>query len=404
MLKQLVVQLARFGDIVQTRRLALSLQQSGETQLCVDASLAPLARLVYPGLVVHGLPAHGASAADVLIRGRQTFAALRAERFDAVYIINHAGLSRAIAPLFDPDIVRGYPVACGQPLRSNWMRLAFRWMEDRAASPLHIADFWAALAPELIAPGRVNPVARPGGKGLGVVLSGQNARRSLPPETLAPVVRAVFDRLGGPRVFLLGNAAEEAAGRALMARLPAQMAGRCVNLAGKTDWPGLADALTGLDCLLSPDTGTAHLAAHLGVPVEGLYCSSAWAFETGPYGLGHRVWQAAPDCAPCTESVPCPRGAFCREAYAAPATLARMQGRPAKRPLEGLALLESSFDAFGLVWNAVSESSAGQDAHAGRRASLRALLAEYRGERSLAPGGATAFYQEADWMLPHALP
>lgn len=409
MSKQLVIQLARFGDIVQTKRLVLSLRQRGEVHLCVDRKLEGLARLVYPGIRVHGLPSHGSEAAEILTTGRAVLECLRRERFDAVYALNHAGLCRAVASLFDPAVVRGYPVADGQPLRSNWVRLAFRWMARRAEAPINLVDFWAALAPAMIAPGRVNPVARPGGEGLGVVLSGQNARRSLPAELLAPVVHAVFKRLGGPRVRLLGGAAEQGAGRGLLAALPPGVAARTENLAGRTDWPGLIHALSGLDLLLTPDTGTAHLAAHLGVPVEGLFCSSAWAFETGPYGEGHRIWQTVPACAPCTESAPCPHHVQCRSAFAAPEALARLQGRTTgagARPMPGMALLDSGFDAWGAVWTAASGET--PDHYRSARIALRTQLAEYlgltTGHGTQARSIADILYREADWMLPQALP
>ena len=403
--KQLVIQLARFGDIVQTKRLVLSLMASGEVHLCVDRSLQGVTRLVYPDVTVHGLPAHGCTEAEVLGVGRAVLERLRAERFDTVYALNHVGLCRAVATLFDPAVVRGYPVASGQVLRSNWMRLAFGWMGERASAPLNLVDFWAALAPVMIPGERVNPPARPGGAGLGVVLAGRNARRSLPPEYLAPAAHAAFERLGGPRVVLLGGPTDRPAARRLLAALPASMASSAVDLTGRTDWAGLVEALTGLDSLLSPDTGTAHLAAHLGVPVEGLFCSSAWAYETGPYGSGHRVWQTVPTCAPCVESAPCPRAASCREAFAAPAFLARLQGRTggaAARPLPGLAALSSGFDALGETWTPIG----GTDPFADRRTALRKQLAEYLGLGE-APGGSNAadiIYREADWMLPQALP
>lgn len=405
MSKHLVIQLARFGDILQTKRLILSLLARGEVHLCVDRSLQELARLVYPDLIVHGLPAHGCSEAEVLSVGRGVLENLRAEAFDAVYALNHAGLCRAVAALFEPELVRGYRVDSGQVLRSNWLRLAFRWMADRTAAPLNLVDFWAALAPAMIPGEQVNPPARPGGAGLGVVLAGRDPRRSLPPEYLAPVAHAVLERLGASRMVLLGGPTDRAAARRLMNTLPMSVASAVVDLTGRTDWAGLADALSGLDALLSPDTGTAHLAAHLGVPVEGLFCSSAWTWETGPYGTGHRVWQTVADCAPCVESSLCPRAASCREMFTAPAFLARLQGRStgaAARPLGGVIPLVSGFDLMGQIWTPLE----GSDPFASRRAALRSHLAEYLG---LATAGAHSdavnlLYREVDWMLPQALP
>ncbi|MBG3878511.1 heptosyltransferase, partial [Desulfovibrio oxamicus] len=210
MAKHLVIQLARFGDLVQTKRLILSLlngegtdgggthgagQGTGhsiasapevylpEVHLAVDATLAELARLVYPGVIVHGVRAHGGvPQEDVLAHNARAFAALAAEGFDTVYNLNNSGLNMALAALFPPDIVRGYRSLNGQPLRDRWMRMAFRWVAHRRLSPVNLVDFWAALAPRPIAPARVNPIALRGGRGIGVVLAGRMSRRSLPPD------------------------------------------------------------------------------------------------------------------------------------------------------------------------------------------------------------------------------
>lgn len=413
--KQLVIQLARFGDILQTKRLILSLQTLGETHLCVDSSLAELARMIYPDVQIHALPISKGGEAALFTAGLDVIQGLQCENFESVYALNHAGMCRALARLFSPEIVRGYPVASGQELRSNWVRLAFRWMARRAEAPINIVDFWAALAPSMVEPASVNPIALPGGKGLGVVMAGQNARRSLPPEVLATVVHATFERLGAPPVYLLGSSHERTAGQRLTALLPPSVAQKVQNLTGQTDWQGLAEAVQGLDLLLSPDTGTAHLAASLGVPVEGLFLSSAWAFETGPYGKGHRIWQAMMDCSPCVESTPCHRNSDCLPSFGSPPFLARMQGRStgaAARPLENMVLLESDFDELGLIWtqpiHCESLPSSGRNA-------LRHLLMEYlrlpvHQREASTPSGdllrnyAEFLYQEADWILPQSLP
>ena len=77
MTKRLVVQLARFGDIVQSKRLILSLRREGDVHLCVDRSLAALARLVYPDCVIHALPAHGCDARTAEIRKIEGRAVMR---------------------------------------------------------------------------------------------------------------------------------------------------------------------------------------------------------------------------------------------------------------------------------------------------------------------------------------
>lgn len=417
MRKHLVIQLARFGDVVQTKRLVRTLEQRGEVHMCVDRTLAALARIVYPEIVVHGIAAHGVLDGAALERNRVVFDALAEEAFTAVYNLNHAGFNRALARLFPPEIVHGHSMRDGQPLRSPWVRMAFRWTLERCIAPLNLVDFWAWLTDAPLEAASVNPPARGQGRGLGVVLAGRESRRSLPPPVLAGVVRTAFEAMGGPDVFLFGSLAERPAARNLLRHLPHPMIAKVVDLSGRTDWKGLADALIGLDGLLSPDTGTMHLAAHLGVPVRAFFLSSAWCHETGPYGMGHTVWQAAPACAPCLESAPCPRQTACLASFSDPAFLrsvanrcapsgsAVMGGRAACRTVampSDMICFSSATDAVGGFWR----PEAGEDPYGPRRAALRALVGEYLGAPLLgsdmddAAALTELLYREADWIIP----
>ena len=179
----LVLQAARFGDLVQSKRLIRTLEQRGRVHLGVDAGLAPLARLLYPAAEIHGLRLHGRPDAAVLHENRAVFRQWRNMDFQAVYNCNFAGLTAAICRLFEAERVMGYRPArttAGGITRSAWARLAFRLSERRAFSPLNLVDFWAHFAPSPLAGELVNPPARPGGQGLGVVLAGRESRRSLP--------------------------------------------------------------------------------------------------------------------------------------------------------------------------------------------------------------------------------
>ena len=102
----LVLQLARFGDLVQTRRLVKTLTYAAgaadAVHLVVDHSLVGLARWLYPGVAVHGLVAHGApgrerrAAEQAVLAGRDVLADLAALDFAAVYCLNFSplGMSR----------------------------------------------------------------------------------------------------------------------------------------------------------------------------------------------------------------------------------------------------------------------------------------------------------------------
>ncbi|MDE7371852.1 MAG: glycosyltransferase family 9 protein [Desulfovibrio sp.] len=423
MAKILVIQAARFGDLVQSKRLLLSLAAQGAVHLAVDAGLAELARLLYPGVSVHPFAFHGHDEARAITENLPAMADLCALAPDLVYNCNFSRLTGALCRLFAPETVIGYrpaPVSDGGLLRSPWARLAFQLSRRRRISPLNLVDFWAWFAPAPMAPGLVNPEARPGGRGLGVALAGREARRSLPVPVLAEVVKTLAGLLGNPRIVLLGSARERPAAHKLLRELPPRAASKVEDLSGKTDWPALVEAVSGLDALVTPDTGLMHLAAHLGVPVLAFFLSSAWAHETGPYGLGHTVWQAAPACAPCLESASCPHNVACLEVFrdgGFARQLARVfsaGGAAVPDGLElpaGLQCWHSGLDGLG----ACLRLAGGEDPDAFLREGARAVLADWLG---LAPGAVEApnpanpaqsgelrrlheaLLPDPEWMLP----
>lgn len=418
-MKTLVLQLARFGDLIQTKRLILSLQAEGETHLALDASLAPLARLVYPGVVLHPVKAHGGgSAAELLSLNAGAFAELRQENFDVVYNLNRNPMNLAVSAIFAPEQVRGYRLENGQAVASTWAKMAARWTAARRVSPINLVDFWAFFHENPIEPGKVNPIARaknaPGGSGgkaqrIGVALSGREARRSLPPSYLAGVLGAVFEARKGPEFVFLGSKAEAAHARLLQKSMEQRAAARVEDLSGKTSLADLHEIVGGLDMLITPDTGLMHLAAHLGVPVMATFLSSAWAWETGPYGLGHMIWQAAEPCSPCLESAPCLYKTACLEAFRSPDWLAHLAGRNSGNWPDRLLGLVSTLDELGVAYLCVDGGGEGDELEkeARERVARRALLAEYLG---LLPVGrrpawipahvAEGFLSESDWTLP----
>ncbi len=425
----LILQLARFGDLVQTKRLVCSLEGRGQVHLCVDVGLGTLAALLYPHAQVHTVPAHmrGNMPASTLVKMlHSTVQTLKDIDFSAVYNLNYTALNTSLVRAFTPEIVQGYRVQQGQLLRSSWIQKAFRWTQQRSISSLNLVDFWANFDATPCAPEAVNPKAMGGGRGIGVVLAGQESRRSLPPKVLVKVLRTYFEIVAQGKekypVYLLGSEAELPLARKLLRLLPNSIQAHVQDLCGKTSWEDLFEAVQGLDILISPDTGTMHLGAHLGVPVQAFFLSSAWCHETGPYGEGHGVWQSVYDCAPCLESAPCSIHTKCLEDFSSPsfyrALALHLQGRLDDKDEEyrvsllppSLTYQTSHLDNLGSRWKLFL----GRDIHAEKRMTLRAILAEYCGcplqDISLQNANQMAqfaameqyFYEEADGMLRHA--
>lgn len=405
MKKILVIQAARFGDLIQTRRLLLSLAET-ELHLAVDAALAPLAALLYPFAKIHALRLHGQDGPKAAQANAQTFALLAAERFDLVYNLNFSPLTEAICRLFEPKQVIGHrpaPVSQGGFLRSPWVRTAFGLSGLRQATPLNLVDFWANFHESPVSPFVVNPKAAPGGGGLGIAVAGREGRRSLSPEALALAAKTAFQLLKSPEIRLFGTQAEAARAKKTTKHFTEAMLAKTIDLCGKTDWQALLAAMRGLDLLLTPDTGLMHLAAFLGVPTLAFFFSSAWAHETGPYGLGHISIQASPPCAPCLESAPCNQNLVCQKIFQADSfarSIAQALGQaPLRNWPAAMQLWHSDLDCLGARLNL----AAGQDAVARMRAAARNYIKSGLGlalpKAACAPAW-SRLQQPGQWMLP----
>lgn len=378
----LILQGARFGDLVQTKRLVLSLGKKSLVHLAIDKSLEKLAALLYQDAIIHPVNFHGKPARATLAENMATFGHLRQLDFEKIYNCNYSPLTTDICRLFPLRKVTGCrPThnSDGGIDRSPWARLAFRLSSHRVFNSLNLVDYWGYMAAEPIAPQDVNPPAAPGGAGIGVAVAGRESRRSLPAPILAEIIHIAFQVMNGPEIKLFGSQAEAGRARGLMRHFSAAMLDRTNDLCGKTDWTDLAAAMTGLDLLVTPDTGLMHLAAHLGVPVMAFFLSSAWFSETGPYGSGHLIWQSAPDCSPCLESKPCPRNTTCLDPFAAKnfARLLTLTIKGAKLPdmPANLQLWRSGFDSIG----ALPDLVAGTDSHSLARLAARAFIAAHIG-------------------------
>lgn len=402
----LVIQLARFGDLIQTKRLLATLcaREKATVHLCLDASLEPLARLVYPGVVLHPITAHGTGLSGseamraMLIGNRTAFAELASIDFETVYNLNFSPLNFRLAGLFEPDSVEGYAWHNGQEIIGLWPSMAMRWSGFRRLA-INLVDFWGGYCRDMIAPDMVNPAATSKGGGIGVVLAGRESRRSLPADILAKLTETLAATEKAGRIVLLGGQAEHAAGQAVIKTLSPALQAKTENLAGKTDWASLVEIVNSLDTLVSPDTGTMHLAAHLGTPVRAFFLSSAWCFETGPYGAGHTVYQAQADCLPCLETKPCDLGVKCLAGFADPLFQRFLAtGNPDHSPA-GIIGFNSTFDDFGQIYTPFS----GTDGDAEQRAQFRQFIGQYltgtaQGISDIERVFAERIYREKDWM------
>ena len=116
-------------------------------------------------------------------------------------------------------------------------------------------------------------------------------------QRLAAVCREPF--------VLLGSAAEHPLAKAVAQAAPE----RCVDLAGQLDLLETAAVLQRCRCVVTNDSGLAHLAEAVGRPVVTLFGPTSPRFGYAPYRAGSQLVYRPPPCSPCSKngSRPCYR-------------------------------------------------------------------------------------------------
>ncbi len=143
----------------------------------------------------------------------------------------------------------------------------------------------------------VDPPSRPAPGGplnLGLVPGAEyGPTKRWMPESFAAVARGINEQTGA-RWLIFGVESDRPAADMIAAGLD----GQCENLAGKTSLAELIERLRECRLVLTNDTGSMHLAAHLGVPVIAIFGSTDPRL-TGPLGRSNRVLHHQVVCSPC---------------------------------------------------------------------------------------------------------
>ncbi len=294
-MRQVVIQLARLGDVVQSLPLCRELRKTGPITLVLSFDPGEHLRREADEVVVLDLPllaGLGKSPSRLLAAFRSAWGSSRTawEGCGAVYCLNVDPLAQALARLIPAHGRDGAGVpGCGyhqwlhllpQHRRENRIHLSTAMASLGGAKTLNPwPSRWPGLGPILLHPGSGSPTRR------------------LPVEFWQQVVAGLLP-LGRP--ILLSGVAQE---RALCADICSAFPDESMveSLCGETRLDELIELMDQAALLVAQDTGVLHVAAWRGTPVLGLYHASAWAWETGPWQDGALVLQAIADCGPCLE-------------------------------------------------------------------------------------------------------
>ena len=373
-----MIQLARLGDLVQSLPVIASLTARyphRSLDLLCAASLADLAHL-FPKVrhVVkwNGAQWHAWAESCVgefqpsrLRAIEQYLAELTTEPYTMAYVLNHHPRAILAATLLAAEVqgpnLRG-------PLDeelSPWASYLRHVAQTRGSNRIHLSDTFCGLCgvtppsvppilrlPSIDLPDDLAEVGSPEGQWIAVVVGAGDADRSIPVSVWIEWISTVLAHNSPCAVVLVGTVRDQTTALAIQDGLSSMLAGRLWDATGRTTLPQLATVLKRCHWAVGADTGPLHLAAAVGTSAMGFYFSRARVHETGPYGQGHRVWQAdraQPEAWPIQASVK-----MIRE----PATALQQE------PISGWSLWQSHHDEWGAIFRPVGDNDSQEDRRA----------------------------------------
>lgn len=335
----LVVNLTRFGDLLQTQPVIAGLKErGGEVGLVCLENFSEAAGLLHGTDAVFPFPGAGLLA-DL---GRSWPAALgrlrswrdqvrRSRDYAAVLNLTPTQGARLLARVVTPpslsESIAGFGLDDqGFGVYGNtWAAFLQMSSMHRGCSPFNLVDVMlrASGLPVTNRPLALNPppedVMREASDFLGTnapsgchgyvafQLGASEPRRQWPEEYFARLGQMLWEQTGLCPV-LLGSQAE----RALAGNYARQTSTPHIDLVGRTSLLQLAGVLCRCRFLVTNDTGTMHLAAGLNRPIVAIFLATAQPWDTGPYREGCLCLEPDLECHPCSFGQHCAHQEACR--------------------------------------------------------------------------------------------
>jgi ADP-heptose:LPS heptosyltransferase len=317
MSQALILQLARLGDAIQSLPVITSLHTHFPEQqldLLCAAPLVPLGQL-FPG--IHGVYPwegekwHSFSAMSNPDGEQQLEAAgryltdLAFPDYSLAYNLNNHPRSILASHMFSERVIGAGYQGPLNPSCPPWVGYLQKVARERGNNRIHLADAFCGLSG--VKPAVVVPTIQACDSGLpsdlvqivndsslvriGIVLGAGDVDRRVPLATWRQLIEACVHHLPHCLCVLIGGAGERETALALEDQFSPLYLSRILNCVGRTTLPQLAQVFNRCQWVIGSDTGPLHLGVACGARAIGWYFSRARVHETGPYGVGHYVWQ-----------------------------------------------------------------------------------------------------------------
>jgi len=304
--KWLLIQLARFGDLLQTAPLASTIP--AELHLLIDSSQAAAAKLL-PN-ISRLLPVNRSDLLRSLLKDdfaanltywSDLVAELKREGYSRVVNITHTPESALIAEMGGAPDIRGARFdRKGLWSADPWENLFRASLSPRDWGAFHLVDLHSLSAGVSSSKPEAKSPAVDGELRIGLQLGANSPLRRWPVASFAETARRIAALL--PVKFLLFGSKEEAP---LAMEFIASAGVNSLDLTGKTAIDDLAREVDRCRLVISGDTGTIHLAAMRGIPSIGVFLGMARPDDTAPYLAGSVLIEPRTSCYPCPEHQRC---------------------------------------------------------------------------------------------------
>ena len=314
--RELVLQLARLGDLIQSLPAitALSVEPAiGALDLLCPAPFTSIGACV-PGIerVLAWEVERWRLWADRWSSHRdETLTEIDAylarvipKPYTAAFNLNQHPRSMLAATLVSRYVIgpgEHGPLAEDLPPWADYLRGVAR-MRDR--NRVHLSDVFCGLcgvmppatAPRLSIPPTLLPVelsliGRTEEPCVAVIVGAGDAARCVPPTIWRDWIREFLGASRDGRVVLIGTDGERERACAIQDGLSSLCLGRTWDATGRTTLLQTAALLSRCQWVIGSDTGPLHVGTAVGARAIGWYFARARVHETGPYGEGHWTWQ-----------------------------------------------------------------------------------------------------------------
>ena len=321
--RDLVIQLARLGDLVQTLPAIEALQEASPERILDVVCAAPLTAVLAGARRLGRLiPWDGAqwqawanswqTNPTATLQAMQSYiASLGETAYERVYPLNQHERSHLMTQLLSRRPFRDTGSDLIEASMRPWVQHLRQVAKERGANRVHLADVWCGMCgvrPRGQAPLHVPPavelpedlagVGERQGLWVALATGAGEADRCVAPAVWSQWIREFLTQTQEGHVVLIGSGGERERAQAILESLPALLHGRVWDATGSTRLSKLMRVLQKCHWIIGADTGPLHLGTLVGTHAVGLYFSRARVHETGPYGEGHWVYQHAADVQP----------------------------------------------------------------------------------------------------------